>query len=205
MAKIRTLVEREATWSFGLASLGFLSLYTTLPAAAYLGFRTIRNRRGGDGSEPAIVALALGMAWISFLLGYPLMRAIVLTATRADDRWRAWTFAAGLLIDAVLIAILANVAVRIHPERWVARRAVIAGIVAAIVAAALHAFGVAVGASGGVAGCGSAFAVNADCLGPLPWATIGPAIAVGLLWFAVSILLNRLRRARRETGGPIRR
>ena len=49
----------------------------TLPAAAVLGVRAMRRPRGGDGSEPALGMLALGVAWLSFLLAYPSMRTIV--------------------------------------------------------------------------------------------------------------------------------
>ena len=123
--------EREALWSLTLASLGFVSMYATLPAAVILATRAIRRRRVVDGSEPAIAALAFSVGLLSFLLGYPAMRAIVLDASAGRD-WRPWAFLVTLGVMAVLIVALARFAVEAHPEQWVARRAAMVGIGAAV-------------------------------------------------------------------------
>ena len=125
--RLRPFVEREATWAVALAALGFVSMYATLPAAAVLGARAIRRRRGGDGSEPAIGVLAFGFVWLSFLLGYPAMRVIALAAAQPGE-WAPRAFLGSVAALAIVILLLANAAVRIHPERWVARRFVLAGI-----------------------------------------------------------------------------
>ena len=124
---LKPFVEREATWAVLLAALGFVSMYATLPAAAVLGARAMRRRRGGDGSEPAIGMLAFGFAWLSFLLGYQPMRVIARAAVQPGG-WEPRAFLASVASLAIVILLLANIAVRIHPERWIARRAAIAGI-----------------------------------------------------------------------------
>ncbi len=131
--RLKPFVEREATWAVVLAALGFVSMYATLPAAAYLGVKTIRRRRGGDGSEPALAALAFGFVWLSFLLAYPAMRVIVL-ASEQPGAWMPRAFLGSVVVLAALIAILARIGVDMHPERWVARRCVMLGIGLAIVA-----------------------------------------------------------------------
>jgi hypothetical protein len=131
---LKPFVEREATWALLLAVLGFVSMYATLPAAAVLSARAVRRRRGGDGSEPAIGVLAFGFVWLSFLLGYPPMRVIALAAVQPGG-WEPRAFLASVGVLAIAILLLANVAVRIHPERWVARRAAIAGIGIAVILA----------------------------------------------------------------------
>ena len=126
-------MEREATWAVVLAALGFVSMCATLPAAAVLGVRAIRRPRGGDGSEPALGMLAFGVAWLSFLLAYPAMRTIVLAASH-PGQWTPRVFIGGVVVLAVVIVPLSGLAVRMHPERWVARRMVMAGIGAAVAA-----------------------------------------------------------------------
>ena len=128
---IKPFVEREATWAVLLAVLGFVSMYATLPAAAVLGMRAVRGGRGGDGSEPAIGILAFGFVWLSFLLGYTPMRVITAAAVHPGG-WEPRAFLASVAALAIVILLLANIAVRIHPERWIARRAAIAGIGVAV-------------------------------------------------------------------------
>ena len=132
--RIKPFVEREATWAVVLAALGFVSMYATLPAAAYLGVKTIRRRRGGDGSEPALAVLAFGFVWLSFLMAYPAMRVIVL-ASEQPGAWMPRAFLASVVALAGAIVVLARFGVDMHPERWVARRFVVAGIGIAIVVA----------------------------------------------------------------------
>jgi hypothetical protein len=132
--RLKPFVEREATWAVALAALGFVSMYATLPAATVLGFRALRRQRGGDGSEPAIGMLAFGIMLVSFLLAYPAMRAIVLSAGRPGG-WAPRAFLGTLIVLAAAIVALAHVAVRMHPERWIARRFLLAGIGLAIVVA----------------------------------------------------------------------
>ena len=129
--RLRPFVEREATWAVALAALGFVSMCATLPAATLLGVRAIRRRRGGDGSEPALGVLAFGFMWLSFLLAYPAMRAIVIAAEQPGE-WGPRAFLGTLVVLAGIIVAMATLAVRIHPERWVARRFLLAGIGLAI-------------------------------------------------------------------------
>ena len=137
-------MEREATWAVALAALGFVSMYATLPAAALLGIRTIRRRHGGDGSEPALGVLTFGFVWVSFLLAYPAMRVIVLAA-RQPGGWAPRAFLGSVMALAAVIVVLANIAVRMHPERWIARRFLVAGIGVAIVASFAQAMALVLG------------------------------------------------------------
>ena len=131
--RLRPFVEREATWAVVLAALGFVSMCATLPAAGVLGFRAMRRPRGGDGSEPALGMLAFGVGWLSFLLAYPAMRMIVLAAVQ-PGHWVARAFLGSVVVLAVAIVVLSCLAVRMHPERWVARRIVMIGIGVAVAA-----------------------------------------------------------------------
>ena len=131
--RLKPFVEREATWAVALAALGFVSMYATLPAAAYLGVKTIRRRRGGDGTEPALAILAFGFVWLSFLMAYPAMRVIVL-ASEQPGAWVPRAFLGSVITLAAVIVVLARAVVEMHPERWLARRAVMAGIALAVVA-----------------------------------------------------------------------
>jgi hypothetical protein len=126
---LRPFVEREATWALVLAALGFVSMYATLPASIALAIRSARRRRLVDGVEPAIAALAVGVGLVTFLLGYPAMRAIVLAA---GEGWepRLVLIAVGGL--AVIIWLLADAAIHLHPERLIARRIVVGGIGVAV-------------------------------------------------------------------------
>lgn len=142
--RLRPFAEREATWAVALAALGFVSMYATLPAASLLGVRAIRRRRGGDGSEPALGMLAFGVMWISFLLAYPAMRVIVIAA-RQPGGWAPRAFLGTLVVLAAAIVALARLAVRIHPERWIARRFLLAGIGLAIVVAFTQAMALVLG------------------------------------------------------------
>ena len=131
--RLKPFVEREATWAVALAALGFVSMYATLPAAAYLGIKTIRRRHGGDGTEPALAILAFGFVWLSFLLAYPAMRVIVL-ASEQPGAWVPRGFLGSVIALAAVIVVLARAGVEMHPERLLARRAVMAGIAIAVVA-----------------------------------------------------------------------
>jgi hypothetical protein len=122
-------VEREATWALVLAALGFVSLYTTLPASIALAIRSARRRTLVDGVEPAL-AVAVGL--VTFLLGYPAMRALVIAAEDASEARFALLALLGL---AVAIWFLADAAVHLHPERLTARRIAIGGIGVAVGAA----------------------------------------------------------------------
>jgi FtsH-binding integral membrane protein len=130
--RLRPFVEREATWAVALAALGFVSMCATLPAASLLGMRAIRRRHGGDGSEPALGILAFGFVWLSFLLAYPAIRVIVIAAEQPGG-WAPRAFLATLVVLAATIVALSTFAVRIHPERWMIRKFLFAGIGLAIV------------------------------------------------------------------------
>jgi hypothetical protein len=136
--RLRPFVEREATFAVVLAALGFVSMYATLPAAAILGVRAIRGRHGGDGSEPALGALTFGFVWLSFLLAYPAMRVIVIAAGHPGE-WAPRAFLGSVVALAVVIVVLSRAAVGMHPERWMARRFVLAGIGVAILVAFVQA------------------------------------------------------------------
>jgi hypothetical protein len=129
--RLRPFVEREATFAVALGALGFVSMYTTIPAAAILGVRAVRGRPGGDGSEPALGMLTFGFVWLSFLLAYPTMRVIVIAAEQ-PGAWAPRAFLGSVVALAVVIVMLSRAAVRMHPERWMARRLVLAGIGLAI-------------------------------------------------------------------------
>jgi hypothetical protein len=131
---LRPYGEREARWSLALAAMGAISMGATLPAAFVLGTRAIRRRRVIDGSEPVMGALAFGVGLVSFLLIYPAMRVIVMAALDGTS-WRPRAFLLSLALVASAIVALAGVVVRIHPERWVARRAAVAGVMTGVTVA----------------------------------------------------------------------
>ena len=136
--RLRSFVEREATWAVVLGALGFPSMYATLPAATVLAIRAIRGRKGGDGSEPAIGVLAFGFVWLSFLLAYPAMRVIVL-ASRQPGAWGPRVFLGSVIALALVILAIAKTAVHLHPERWIARRFAVIGIGIAVSVAFIQA------------------------------------------------------------------
>jgi hypothetical protein len=78
--------------------------------------------------------LAFGIMLLSFLLAYPAMRVIVIAASRPEG-WAPRAFLGTLIVLAAAIVGLATVAVRMHPERWIARRCLLAGIGVAIAVA----------------------------------------------------------------------
>jgi hypothetical protein len=204
--RLRPLADREAILALGLAGAGFLSLEATLPAAGALAVRSIRTPRASDGTGPAVGVLVLGTAWISFLLGYPTLRAMWLMASERHDPVRVAAFVAGWVALAATALALSNFLVRCHPERFVARALARAGIVTVIAAGMLQFLAV-TGAMLEHASrrCGDTLA---ECLGSPPWASLAPALAVGAAWLSLSLALEavarsrrharRLRRARRE-------
>jgi hypothetical protein len=198
--RLRPHADREAILALGLAGLGFVSMEATLPAAGVLGVRAIRRRDDVSGCDPAMGVLVLGVSWLSFLLGYPTLRALALTAAHAQDPWRIAAFVVGWAALALAAFWLANFLIGAHPERWLARRAARAGIVAVVLAGLLQTFAVTAGASVVGESCGSSMA---DCLGTTPWASVVPAAAIGLAWLAVSLTLAPLTAAwRRRARSP---
>jgi hypothetical protein len=189
--RLRPLVEREAIWAFVLALLGSISMYLTVPASIVLSIRCIAGkRRGGDGSEPAIGALSLGTAWLSFLLAYPTMRTIVAAVLASPDRYRAIGFAIGWAMLAGLIGLLVWFMIRSHPERWLARRLAVAGVVTIVAAGAFQL------ATAGLTGrCDVHGGTLIDCVGVTPWIVMAPALAIGGVWLAVALSASALRRA----------
>jgi hypothetical protein len=115
--RLRPLADREAILALGLAGAGFLSLEATLPAAGALAIRSIRTPRASDGTGPAVGVLVLGTAWISFLLGYPTLRAMWVTASQRHDPARVVAFLVGWVALAAAAMWLANFLVRCQPER----------------------------------------------------------------------------------------
>jgi hypothetical protein len=189
--RLRPLVEREAIWAFVLALLGAISMYLTLPASIVLSIRCIAGkRRGGDGSEPAIGALSLGTAWLSFLLAYPTMRTIVAAVLASPDRFRAIGFAIGWAILAGLIGLLVWFMIRSHPERWLARRLAVAGVVTIVAAGAFQ-----LAAAGLTGRCDVHGGTLIDCVGVTPWIVMAPALLIGGTWLAIALSASALRRA----------
>lgn len=193
---LRPRADREAILALGLASAGFLSLEATLPAAGALAVRSIRAPRATDGTGPAMGVLVFGVAWLSFLLGYPTLRAMWLTAIEHDDPLRVVAFVGGWLALAATAILLANFLCRCHPERVVARAVARAGLVA-VIAAGLLQFAAVTSAmlQERSRECGDSVA---DCLGSPPWASLGPALAIGLTWLALSLALSGVAHARRR-------
>jgi hypothetical protein len=194
--RIRPLADREAILALGLAGAGFLSLEATLPAAGALAVRTFRTQRSTDGTGPAVGVLVFAIAWVSFLLGYPTLRAMWLTATEHHDPARVVAFVVGWLALAATAVLLANFLCRCHPERVVARAVARAGIVTVIAAGLLQFLAVTSAMLQEASReCGDSLA---DCLGSPPWASFAPALAVGTAWFVVSLAVSGLARSRRE-------
>jgi hypothetical protein len=192
---LRPLADREAILALGLAGVGFLSLEATLPAAGALAIRSIRTPRAADGTGPAVGVLVFAIAWVSFLLGYPTLRAMFISATEHQDPIRVAAFLAGWLALAAAAMLLANFLCRCHPERMVARALARAGIVTVIAAGALQFLAI-TGAMLQHASrrCGDTLA---ECLGSPPWASLVPAIAIGGAWLALSLGIAAVARARR--------
>jgi hypothetical protein len=186
--RVRPLADREARLALGLAGVGFVCFGATLPAAGVLGVRAIRSKRIGDGSDPAVGVLVLGISWISFMLAFPIVRSIASTASLADDHLRIVGFVSGWIALAWGAMLLANVLLRIHPERYVAIAAARSGIILIAVAGFLQTVRVTSGDQIFSAPCGTS---NADCLGATPWASIVPAAALAGLWFLGSFLMSK--------------
>jgi hypothetical protein len=196
MARLRPFVEREAMWATGLASFGAISFWATLPAAVVLAVRTLRRKRdaGGDGSEPAFAALALGLAFLGFWFALPAMFAIARTAAVARDPWRAVVFLSGLAALAGVVVALSTYSLRCHPERWIARRLAFAALTAVVLAGGLQAALALSRSVGFLPACGRATSTNADCVGRLPWSVLLPATAMGAAFFIVSVATSAMRR-----------
>ena len=197
-------------WAAGLASLSAISFWATLPAAVFLAVRTIRrgDRGQGDGSEPAFAALALGLALLGFWFAVPPMYAIARTAGSADDPWRAFAFAGGLVALSGIVTALVTYLLRCHPERWIARRLALSGLVTIVLAGGLQA-GVAVSRVVGLMpACGRLTSTNADCVGTLPWSVLLPAAVMGVAFFCISLAASvartRIRTARLSHHLPAR-
>lgn len=192
--RLRPLADREAILALGLAGAGFLSLEATLPAAGALAIRSIRTPRASDGTGPAVGVLVFATAWISFLLGYPTLRAMWLSATEHHDPARVVAFVGGWLVLAATAMLLANFLCRCHPERLVARAIARAGIVTVIAAGSLQFMAVTSAMLQDASrDCGDSLA---SCLGSPPWASFGPALAIGAAWFSLSLLASSITRAR---------
>ena len=138
--------------------------------------------------------LVFGTAWISFLLGYPTLRAMWLSATEHHDPARVVAFVGGWLALAATALLLSNFLCRCHPERVVARAIARAGIVTVIAAGFLQFMAVTSAMLQEASrDCGDSLA---DCLGSPPWASLGPALAIGAAWFSLSLLISSIARAR---------
>jgi hypothetical protein len=192
---LRPLADREAILALGLAGVGFLSLEATLPAAGALAVRSIRTPRAADGTGPAVGVLVFAIAWVSFLLGYPTLRAMAISASEHQDPLPVAAFVAGWVALAAAAVLLSNFLCRCHPERVMARALARAGIVTVIAAGALQFLAI-TGAMLQHASrrCGDTLA---ECLGSPPWASLVPAIAIGGAWLALSLGLAAVARARR--------
>jgi len=205
--RLRPLADREAILALGLAGAGFLSLEATLPAAGVLAIRSIRAPRASDGSGPALGVLVLGTAWISFLLGYPTLRQMWITASEQHDPARVVAFVVGWVALAGAAVWLANFLVRCHPERVVARALARAGIVTVIAAGLLQFLAVTqTMLAEATRRCGDSLA---ECLGSPPWASLAPAVAMGAAWLSLSLAAQAMARSRRARplgrGRPLER
>jgi hypothetical protein len=201
--RLRPLADREAILALGLAGAGFFSLEATLPAAGAIAVRSFRSKRTSDGTGPAVGVLVFAVAWMSFLLGYPTLRAMWLKATEHHDPASAAAFLGGWLALAGSALLLANFLCRCHPERFVARALARAGIVTVIVAAGLQFLAITQTMLQEVTReCGVSLA---DCVGSPPWVSIGPALVVGASWLAASLALVGLTRVRRDGWQGVRR
>jgi hypothetical protein len=195
--RLRPLADRQAILALGLAGVGFLSLEATLPAAGALAVRSMRSPRSSDGTGPAVGVLVLGIAWVSFLLGYPTLRAMWLTATEHHDPARVAAFVVGWVGLAATVVLLADFLCRCHPERFVARAVARAGIVT-VVAAGLLQLASITGTMLEHASrrCGESLA---ECVGTPPWSSLGPALVIGGAWLLLSLGVTGIARARRGT------
>lgn len=193
--RLRPLADREALLALGLAGAGFLSLEATLPAAGALAVRSIRTPRAADGTGPAMGVLVFAVAWVSFLLGYPTLRSMWLTATQRNDPALVVAFLVGWVALALTALALANFLIGCHPERWVARMVARAGIVT-VIATGLFQFLATTGVrlQEPSRRCGESLA---ECLGSPPWTSLGPGLAVGTTWFLVSLAIVAVARVRR--------
>ena len=201
--RLRPLADREAILALGLAGAGFFSLEATLPAAGAIAVRSFRSQRTSDGTGPVVGVLVFAVAWVSFLLGYPTLRAVWLTATEHHDPASATAFLGRWLALAGSALLLANFLCRCHPERFVARASARAGIVTVIVAAALQFLAVPqTMLQEATRECGDSLA---ECVGSPPWASLGPALVVGAAWLAASLALVGLARARRHPWHAVRK
>ena len=149
--------------------------------------RSIRTPRASDGTGPAVGVLVFATAWISFLLGYPTLRAMWLTATQHADPVLVAAFVVGWLGLAFAALLLANFLCRCHPERFVARAFARAGIVTVIAAGLLQLLAT----TGSMLHdasrrCGDSVA---ECIGSPPWTSLVPALAVGAVWLVLSLAL----------------
>ena len=193
--RLRPLADREAMLGLGLAGAGFLSLEATLPAAGALAIRSIRTPRASDGTGPAVGVLVFGVAWISFLLGYPTLRATWLTASQHRDPTLVAAFIAGWLTLAIAAVLLANFLCRCHPERVMARALARAGIVTVIAAGSLQLLVMTRTMLGGsTRACGDSLA---ECFGSPRWTSLWPALAIGSAWLVLSLAATGLARLRR--------
>ncbi len=190
--RLRPLAEREAVWAFALALLGTVSMYLTLPAALWLSGRCIRGRtRGGDGSEPAIGALSIALVGLAVMMGLPLVGAIVLSTLDAGDLADRWSLVVGWAILAATLGLLVSFMLRSHPERWLARRAAVAGVIVIATAGLLE-------MTSNVAGGCNPFGRSAvDCVSSTPWLALGPALFVGGAWLAFSLVAAGMGRLAR--------
>jgi hypothetical protein len=183
--RLRPLADREALLALGLAGAGFLSLEATLPAAGALAVRSIRTPRTSDGTGPAVGVLVFAIAWVSFLLGYPTLRAMWLTATEHHDPARLLAFVVGWLGLAGAAMLLADFLCRCHPERVVARALARAGIVTVIAAGLLQFLTITnTMLEYPTRSCGESLA---ECVGTPPWSSLGPALVVGAAWLVLSM------------------
>jgi hypothetical protein len=139
--------------------------------------------------------LVFAVAWVSFLLGYPTLRAMWLTASEYHDPAGTAAFVGGWLALAAAAILLANFLCRCHPERFVARAAARAGIVAVIAAGLLQLASITREMlDDPTRVCGVSLA---DCVGTPPWSSLAPALAIGGVWFLVSLGAARVAGARR--------
>jgi hypothetical protein len=113
MAAILPISDRRARLALILALLGFPSLGVTLPAAAWLGVRAVRQQRLSSGGEPAMGFLALVVTGLDLLF----VQQVFAQLSAETGPATAWAAAAWAVALATAVGIATLSLLRIHPER----------------------------------------------------------------------------------------
>jgi hypothetical protein len=127
VASVIAWSDRRARLALILAALGVPSFGVTLPAAAWLGTGSVRQRRLSSGGEPATGFIAL----VFVGLGAMMLNAVLQKTFQELGAERTFLGVAGIAVLAVLSFVCAASILRIHPERRAALFTVRAGLAGA--------------------------------------------------------------------------